>query len=105
MARRSKFTMSQIYKILLEARVRGIAETARRRGISEQTIRRWREKYEVSQEKTLNRLKQLEKENQLLKQMIAERDMEIVILQTILEELEKQGFFGSKRTSPSPEES
>lgn len=37
--------------------------------------------------------------------MIADRDMEIVILRTILEELEKQVFFGSRKTSTSQGES
>ncbi len=43
MGRRSKFTPSEILKILAESRVHGVARTARRYGISDQTIRRWRE--------------------------------------------------------------
>jgi len=96
MGRRSKFTPSEILKILAESRIHGVARTARRYGISDQTIRRWRQKYEGLSSDQAKRLKQLEEENRLLRQMVVDRDMKITVLEALLEVLEKEGFFGSR---------
>ena len=71
--KKSKFTESQIIKILKEAEAgTKVADLAREHGISAQTIYNWRTKYGGLEVNEAKRLKELEEENRRLKEMVAE---------------------------------
>ena len=82
---RRRFTPEQIITHLREAEVllsqgKSVGEVCRQLGVSENTYYRWRREYgglEVNQAK---RLKELEKENQRLKKLVAEQALDNAIL-------------------------
>ena len=55
-------------------------EAARKIGVTEQTYYRWRKEYGGMQIEQAKRLKALEKENSLLKRLVAEKELDIQIL-------------------------
>lgn len=61
-----------------------VAEVLRRMGISEQTFYRWKKLYGGLGVGELRRLKQLEDENQKLKQLVADLSLDKHILQDVL---------------------
>jgi putative transposase len=61
-----------------------VAEVIRRMGISEQTFYRWKKVYGGFGVGELRRLKQLEDENQQLKQLVADLSLDKNILQDVL---------------------
>lgn len=83
--KQSKFTESQIIKIVNEADAGvPVADICRQHGISPSTFYKWRAKYgglEVSQ---LKRLRELEDENRRLKQMYADLSLDHEILKDIV---------------------
>src|SRR5262245_28636359 len=60
-----------------------VAAVAKRHVISEQTICTWRKRFGGFQAKDVRRLKQLETENAWLKNLVAERDLEIEIMKEV----------------------
>ncbi len=81
----SRFSGGQIIGILKQGEG-GVATTdlCRQHGISVQTYYRWKSKYgglEVSEAK---RLKSLEEENRKLKQLLAEKELDLLGLRTAL---------------------
>ena len=75
----------QIVAILQEA-TRGektIAALCKEKGISEATFYAWRQKFGGMNSKEVHRLRELEKENARLKKLLAERDLEIDLLQDL----------------------
>ena len=81
----SRFSEGQIIGILKQGEG-GVATTdlCRQHGISAQTYYRWKSKYgglEVSEAK---RLKSLEEENRKLKQLLAEKELDLLGLRTAL---------------------
>jgi putative transposase len=82
---RRRFTPEQVITHLREAEVllsqgKSVGEVCRQLGVSENTYYRWRREYgglEVDQAK---RLKELEKENQRLKKLVAEQALDTAIL-------------------------
>ena len=56
---------------------------ARKHGVSEQTIFRWRKKFGDLEVSDAKRLRELERENQQLKKLVAERDLEIDVMKEI----------------------
>ena len=82
---RKRFTAEQIINHLREAEVllsqgKSVGEVCRQLDVSENTYYRWRREYgglEVDQAK---RLKELEKENQRLKKLVAEQALDNAIL-------------------------
>jgi putative transposase len=82
---RKRFTTEQIISHLREAEVllsqgKTVGEVCRQLNVSENTYYRWRREYgglEVDQAK---RLKELEKENQRLKKLVAEQALDNAIL-------------------------
>ena len=83
--RKSRFKEDQIIRILRESEVgkQTVSQTARKHGVSEQTIFRWRKKFGGLEVSDAKRLRELERENQQLKKLVAERDLEIDILKDI----------------------
>ena len=86
---RKTYTPEQIIRKLREAEVfiaEGMTavEAARKIGVTEQTYYRWRKEYGGMQIEQARRLKGLEKENARLKQLLAEKELDIQILREAL---------------------
>ena len=86
--KRSRHTPEQIIRKLREAeRLLGegktILEAAKELGISEQTYHRWRNQYGGMKADDAKRLKELERENAMLKRIVADKELEVVALKEI----------------------
>ena len=83
--KRKRFTEEQIAYALRQAEGgTPVAEVCRKLGVSEQTFYRWKKKYGGMGVAELRRLKQLEQENQKLKQIIADLTLDKHMLQDVL---------------------
>ena len=84
--RRSRFSEHQIVGALKQAEA-GVAvkDICRERGISPATFYQWRAKYGGLEASDLKRMKELEQENQRLKQMYADLSLDHKILKDIVE--------------------
>jgi len=71
-------------KILREADHTPVVEVAKKHGISDQTIYAWRKKFGRLESADLRRLRQLEQENNRLKKLVAERDLEIEVMKEVV---------------------
>ncbi len=85
MAKRKRHTPEQIIQKLREVEVlvgqgSTVAEAVRKIEVTEQTYYRWREEYGGMRTDQAKRLKDLEKENARLKQLVAEKDLDLHIL-------------------------
>lgn len=69
---KSRFTTSQIIKILRAAELSSATEVCRDNKISQNTFYKWKRKFGGMEVKDAQRLKSLEKENAELKKMYAE---------------------------------
>jgi putative transposase len=74
--KRARFTDEQIVRILQEADRAPVAEVAKRHGVSEPSIYAWRKKFGDMGTDDVKRLKQLERENNRLKKISAEQDLD-----------------------------
>jgi len=84
--KRSKFTESQIVKILKEAEAGvSVEDLMRQHGFSRATFYKWKAKYSGMDVSELKRLKALEEENRRLKQMYADLSLEHEVLKDIIE--------------------
>ena len=79
-------TAEQIIKIIEQAEKgeQSIAAICREHGIAENTFYRWRKAYGNMSVSEVQRLKELEKENNRLKRLLAERMLEIDLLKELL---------------------
>src|SRR5689334_7704715 len=79
-------TPEQIIKIIEQAEKgeQTIAAVCRAHGIAENTFYRWRKTYGGMSVTEVQRLKELEKENNRLKRLLAERVLEIDLLKELL---------------------
>jgi len=84
--KRSRFTETQIVKILKEAEA-GVAveELSRQHGFSKSAYYKWKARYGGMDAVALKRLKELEAENQKLKEMYADLSLEHKVLKDIVE--------------------
>jgi putative transposase len=84
--KKSRFTETQIVKILKEAEA-GIAveELSRQHGFSKSAFYKWKAKYGGMDAAALKRLKELEAENQKLKEMYADLSLEHKVLKDLVE--------------------
>lgn len=84
--RKSRFTESQIVRILKEVEGgRMVKEVCREYGMSDATYYNWKAKYGGMEASDIKRLKDLEQENQRLKQMYADLSLEHMILKDVIE--------------------
>ena len=83
--RKSRFSEDQIVSILKEhAAGEPTGTLCRQHGISEQTLYRWRHKYDGLDGQDLRRLKALEEENARLKRLVAEQALDNQALKELL---------------------
>ena len=81
--KKTRFTEEQMVTILREADERTVPEVAKKHGVSAQTIYGWRKHFGSLEPADIKRLRQLEHENDRLKKMVADRDLEIDVLKEI----------------------
>lgn len=88
--KRKRHTAEQIIKKLREASVliaggKTVEEAARQIAVSAPTHHRWKEQYGGADQNTVKRLKELEKENNRLKKLVAEQALDNAMLKEIAE--------------------
>jgi len=82
---RKRYTVESIVRMLREAEVElasgmTVAQVAKKLGINQQTYYRWRKEYGGLRMDQAHRLKELERENGLLKKIVAEQVLDISIM-------------------------
>ena len=83
--RKSRFSDEQIVGILKEhAAGEATGTLCRRHGISQQTLYRWKQKYDGLERTDVKRLKALEEENARLKRLVAEQALDNQALKELL---------------------
>ena len=85
---RKRFSAEQIIMHLREAEVllsqgREVGEVCRQLNVSENTYYRWRRQYGGMGVDQAKRFKEIEKENQRLKRLVAEQALDIAILKEV----------------------
>ena len=70
---------------VLQAKGATVAAVCKQIGVTEQTFYRWRKEYGGMRVDQAKRLKQLEKENQRLKQIVADQALDVSILKEAIE--------------------
>ena len=84
--KRKLFAPEQIIAILQEAEAGtlSVTELCRKHGINEVTFYRWRKRYQGMTTSDAKQLKRLVDENARLKKLLAERDLEVDALKSVL---------------------
>ncbi len=86
--KKNRHTSEQIVRKLRDAEAKlgggaSVPEVARELGVSEATSHRWRKRYGGMQTDSVKRLRELEKENDRLKKIVAEQAVDIDILKEV----------------------
>lgn len=92
MGKRARKSAQEKQQILEEAKIHGLTQTARKHEISHQALRNWQDIYEVSgldglkigSVKPSPELKRLQLENQILKELVADKELELKIKNELL---------------------
>jgi putative transposase len=83
--KRKRFTEEQITYALRQAESgTPVAEICRKLGVTEQSFYRWKRKYDAMGVAELRRLRELERENKKLKQIVADLTLDKQMLQDVL---------------------
>jgi putative transposase len=83
--KRSKFTEAQIVFILRQAEEgTAVAEVCRKAGISDATFYNWKKRYGGLMPSEVQRLRQLEDENNRLKKIVADLTLDKAMLQDVV---------------------
>ncbi len=84
--KRTKYPVDKIIQILAEAELPGtsVAEVCRKYSIARSTFDKWRQKYKGLSSDAAKRLKALEEENLRLKRLLAEKELELQVLNDII---------------------
>jgi putative transposase len=85
---KKRFSAEQIINHLRQAEIlisqgKTVRETSRHLSITEQTYYRWRKEYGGMDVSQARRLKDLEKENQCLKKLVADQALDLSILKEV----------------------
>lgn len=82
---KNRFTEEQIIKILEEGRAgMKVADLCRQHGISQATYYYWKSKYSNMTVPEAKRLRALEAENSKLKRLVADQQLDILVLKDIV---------------------
>ena len=82
--RRKKYTEEQITQILKEAEAsNNVSDTLRKYGVNDSSYYRWKAKYGGLDSKSIQRLRELERENARLKRIVADQMLDITMLRDI----------------------
>ena len=82
--RRKKYTEEQITQILKEAEAsNNVSDTLRKYGVNDSSYYRWKAKYGGMDSKSIQRLRELERENARLKSIVADQMLDITMLRDI----------------------
>lgn len=82
--KKTKFSEAQILAMLKEADCgKKVSDIAREYGISETTLYNWRTKYGGMELSELQRLRDLERENAILKRIVADQALDITVLKDV----------------------
>jgi putative transposase len=99
--KKTKFTEAQIVFALRQADTGvAVAEVCRKMGISEATYYNWKKKYGGLGVSELRRLKQLEEENQQLKQLVADLSLDKQMLQDVLKKSSEARAASARGSTP-----
>ena len=82
---RKRHTEEQIIRILGEALRGNASEVCRKHGISDATLYNWKKKYEGMGVADVRKLRMLDEENRKLKRLLADKELDIDALKTLLE--------------------
>jgi len=83
--KKSRFTEQQIHDILKESEAGANSlELCRKYGISKNTFYNWRAKYGGLEVSDLQKMRELEQENALLKKLVAEQALDMQALKAML---------------------
>lgn len=74
--------------MLREADRSSVSEVAKKHGVSDQTLYNWRRHFGGLDPSDVKRLRQLEQENNRLKKLVVERDLEIEVMKEIAVKME-----------------
>jgi putative transposase len=81
--KKTRFSEEQMVKILREADAAPVAEIAKKHGISDVTLYAWCKRFGQLEPVDVKRLRQLGQENEKLKKLVAERDLEIELMKEV----------------------
>ncbi|MFT4900911.1 MAG: putative transposase [Lentimonas sp.] len=82
--KRKRYSVETIMRILRQTETeQSVAEVCREYEITEQTLYRWRRKYDNMDLSDAKRLKALEAENRRLKSIVADQALNIVVLKEV----------------------
>ena len=82
--RRKKYTEEQITQILKEAEVsNNVSDTLRKYGVNDSSYYRWKAKYGGMDSKSIQRLRELEREKAQLKRIVSDQMLDITMLRDI----------------------